>query len=247
MNFAELKTSIETLIGVTFRFKPADQNETFYTGNRWIAYSAHGDIILRDENSARFKGCGDYTDNIVFSEVGSLHGVYRWIVESIKVHHERKDKRIAAMREYMPHLQSLGKMPVEFVDCFETINPYISAQHNGIEMFRVVPRFRTAFVQFTEDSTFDGIGEDDNNGFDCPIHKIEDRINLLPQGLHVFRFTRENEILFGLRAYLTPGCEMNVRELEIERSFNEWVDTAHPFYKRLLRTETVKVVEYTVP
>lgn len=247
MNFAELKLSLETLLGVEFRFKAAEPDPTFYSGDRWIAYSKDGDVILRDENSIRYKGCGDYHDNMTFPE-GDLSSVYRWVVENVVMHNERKTKRVVALREGVAKLRTMGHLPVEYVEDFETINPAIRARFEGVELFKVVPRFRTAFVQFTEDNTFpEEEGEEINNGFDCTIHKIEDRIKPLPSGHHVFRFSQENEILFGMRAFMTPHIELVVREITVDRVPNQRVDTEHPFYQRLLRMETVKVVEYTVP
>lgn len=251
MNFAELKLSIETLVGVEFRFKPAEDDHSFYNGNRWILYSALGDIVLRDERSVRYKGCGDYSDNMTFPEDGDLSPVYRWILASVQLHNERKETRLAYMREALPDIQALGKMQVEFVEQLDTINPVISAQKNGIELFRVVPRFRGAFVQFSEDGLVGDESEEESgeihNGFDCPVRKIEERIKPLPSGLHVFRIGKGGEIEFGMRAFMTPNCTVRVHELTVEKRFNKMVFTEHPFYKRLLREETVKVVEYSVP
>lgn len=243
MDFAQLLVAIETLLIGKFKFFPIDHENTYCDVERHSIKTPNGNVIIYGTARIRFEGNSGHIDNLSLPD--EFVDMYDFVVKNMYEHKIKFDKKVEMLRESVETLQELNCVGATFVEVFDTINPTISVEAGGLQLFRLIPKFRTIFAQFNEDDTFDVIGDAEYNGFDMRVIQVAEKGRKLPSGFHVFHRDGKNPAPFGLRAFLTP-CTIHARTITVKQVIqNEYTD--HPFYDKLLGTQTVNVIEYWVP
>lgn len=244
MDFDGLLEAIEALLIGEFKFYPIEEDNVYCDVERRTIKTPNGHVTIYGTARIRFEGNGGFVDNMTLP--AEFVDMYDFVVKNMYEHKIRFDKKVVLLREAVEMLQELNCVGATFVEDFSTINPVISVEAGGLPLFRLLPKFRTVFAQFFEDHTMDEVWTDDNyNGFDMRVSKIAEKGRKLPSGFHVFERNEREPAPFGLRAFLTP-CTIHARTITVKQVVqNEYTD--HPFYEKLLGTQTVKVIEYWVP
>lgn len=244
MNFDELLVAIETLLVGKFKFFPIEADNLYRDVELRTIKTANGNVNIYGTARIRFEGNGNYIDNM--SLPAEFVDMYDFVVKNMYIHKTRFDAKVFQLREAVETLQELNCVNARFVEEFDRINPIIRVETDGITLFTLVPKFRTIFAQFNEDSSFDEIGTAEYNGFDMRICNIAEHGRKLPSGFHVFPYdVRDGTAAFGLRAFLTP-CIVTARTLTLKKAIVE-EHSPHAFYAGMCSEETVNVIEYTVP
>lgn len=243
MNFDELLVAIETLLIGEFKFYPADPDNVYCDVERRTIKTANGNVTIYGTARIRFEGSSGHMDNMTLP--AEFVDMYEFVVKNMYIHKTRFDAKVFQLREAVTTMQELNCVGATFVEKFDSIKPFISVESGGLQLFKLVPKFRTVFAQFEEDYSLDD-ASDSYNGFDMRVLNIAEHGRKLPSGFHVFERGHENDMaLYGLRAFLTP-CTIHARTITVKQVIqNEHTD--HPFYEKLLGTRTVNVIEYWVP